>query len=89
VGRPQSLIDRLAPEDRVRVRSIGTERQLNRSDILLSQGEYQDGVALVESGLIRSFYTAPSGRQITLACWHLETSLAVRTFLVGLACGLR
>jgi CRP/FNR family transcriptional regulator, cyclic AMP receptor protein len=70
MGRPQSLIDRLAPEDRVRVRSIGTERQLNRSEILLSQGQYQDGIALVESGLIRSFYTAPSGRQITLAYWH-------------------
>jgi CRP/FNR family transcriptional regulator, cyclic AMP receptor protein len=70
VGRPQSLMDRLAPEDRLRVRSIGTERQLNRSEVLLSQGQYQDGIALVESGLIRSFYTAPSGRQITLAYWH-------------------
>jgi CRP/FNR family cyclic AMP-dependent transcriptional regulator len=70
MGRPQSLIDRLAPQDRARVRSIGTERQLNRSEVLLSQGQYQDGIALVESGLIRSFYTAPSRRQITLAYWH-------------------
>src|SRR5262245_1217781 len=69
IGRPQSLIDRLAPHDRERVRGIGTMRQLNRSDTLLSQGEFQDGIVLVESGLIRSFYTAPSGRQITLAYW--------------------
>jgi CRP/FNR family cyclic AMP-dependent transcriptional regulator len=69
VGRPASLIDRLSPHDRERVRSIGTARHLNRSDILLSQGEFQDGIVLVESGLIRSFYTAPSGRQITLAYW--------------------
>src|SRR5882724_10524991 len=69
VGRPQSLIDRLSPQDRDRVRSIGTARQFNRSEILLSQGQFQDGIVLVESGLIRSFYTAPSGRQITLAYW--------------------
>jgi len=69
VGRPQSLIDRLNPQDRDRVRCIGTARQLSRSEILLSQGEFQDGIVLVESGLIRSFYTAPSGRQITLAYW--------------------
>jgi CRP/FNR family cyclic AMP-dependent transcriptional regulator len=69
VGRPHSLIDRLTPHDRERVRSIGTVKQLNRSDILLSQGEFQDGIVMVESGLIRSFYTAPSGRQITLAYW--------------------
>ncbi len=69
MGRPQSLIDRLSPQDRDRVRSIGTARQFNRSEILLSQGQFQDGIVLVESGLIRSFYTAPSGRQITLAYW--------------------
>ena len=69
VGRPQSLIDRLGPQDRERVRDIGTIKQFNRSEALLSQGEYQDGILLVESGLIRSFYTAPSGRQITLAYW--------------------
>jgi CRP-like cAMP-binding protein len=69
VGRPQSLIDRLSPQDRERVRSIGTIRQFGRSEILLSQGAYQDGILLIESGLIRSFYTAPSGRQITLAYW--------------------
>jgi CRP/FNR family transcriptional regulator, cyclic AMP receptor protein len=70
VGRPQSIFDQLTLEDRVRLRSIATERQLNRTEILLLQGQYQDGIALVESGLIRSFYTAPSGRQITLAYWH-------------------
>lgn len=69
VGRPQSLIDRLAPRDRERVRSIGTVKEFNRSEMLLSQGEFQDGIVLVESGLIRSFYTAPSGRQMTLAYW--------------------
>lgn len=69
-GRPQSFIERLLPHDRDCVRRIGTTRQLARSEVLFSQGQYQDGIVVVESGLIRSFYTAPSGRQITLAYWH-------------------
>jgi CRP/FNR family transcriptional regulator, cyclic AMP receptor protein len=69
VGRPEGLIDRLTSQDRDRVKSIGTAKQFNRSEVVFSQGKFQDGIVLVESGLIRSFYTAPSGRQITLAYW--------------------
>lgn len=70
LGRPQSFIERLRPQDRDCVRRIGSTRQLARSEVLFSQGQYQDGIVVVEAGLIRSFYTAPSGRQITLAYWH-------------------
>jgi CRP/FNR family cyclic AMP-dependent transcriptional regulator len=70
IGRPQSFIERLPPHDRECVRRIGTTRQIARSAVLFSQGQDQDGIFVVESGLIRSFYTAPSGRQITLAYWH-------------------
>ena len=28
-----------------------------------------DGIVIIESGLIRSYYTAPSGKEITLAYW--------------------
>ena len=37
---------------------------------LFSQGSPQDGIFLIESGRIKVFYTAPSGREITLAYWH-------------------
>jgi CRP-like cAMP-binding protein len=70
LGRPQSFVERLPPHDRECVRRIGTTRQLARSETLFLQGQHQDGIVVVESGLIRSFYTAPSGRQITLAYWH-------------------
>ena len=89
VGRPHSLIDRLTPHDRERVRSIGTVRQLNRSDILLSQGEFQDGIVMVDSGLIRSFYTAPSGREITLAYWFSGNLVGGPQSSAGRACGPR
>ncbi len=70
LGRPQNFVERLPPQDREAVRRIGTTRQLARSEMLFAQGQYQDGIVVVEQGLIRSFYTAPSGRQITLAYWH-------------------
>ena len=43
---------------------------LYRGAQLFSQGTPQDGIYLIESGRIKVFYTAPSGREITLAYWH-------------------
>lgn len=37
---------------------------------LFAQGERHEGVYLIESGLIRTFYTSPNGREITLAYWQ-------------------
>lgn len=39
-------------------------------EALFAQGERHDGVFLIESGLIRTFYASPSGREITLAYWQ-------------------
>ena len=35
-----------------------------------AKGRAHDGIYLIETGRIRVFYTAPSGREITLAYWH-------------------
>ena len=48
----------------------GKRRVLYRGAQLFSQGSPQDGIFLIESGRIKVFYTAPSGREITLAYWH-------------------
>jgi CRP/FNR family transcriptional regulator, cyclic AMP receptor protein len=65
--RPLSLIDQLNPTDRERVRAHGTERMFERGEVLFRQNDPHDGIVIVEEGLERSFYTAPSGREITLA----------------------
>jgi CRP/FNR family transcriptional regulator, cyclic AMP receptor protein len=44
-------------------------RTLTAGESLVAQGAPHDGIVIVESGRIRSFYTAPSGREITLAYW--------------------
>ena len=43
--------------------------RLRINELLFAQGDPHDGIVIVDSGRIRSFYTAPSGREITLAYW--------------------
>lgn len=69
VARRPSLIDLLPPDARARVKAYGEERSFERSEVLFRQGDPHTGIAIIESGLIRSFYTAPSGKEMTLAYW--------------------
>ncbi len=48
----------------------GKRKVLYRGAQLFRQGSPQDGIYLIESGRIKVFYIAPSGREITLAYWH-------------------
>ena len=67
--REPSLIDGLRKEDLNRVLQFARKRTLQLHELLFAQGDPHDGIVIVESGRIRSFYTAPSGREITLAYW--------------------
>ena len=69
-GGPPSLLQSLAPRERELVLSHGRRRVLYRGQTLFNQGAAHEGIYLIESGRIRVFYTAPSGREITLAYWH-------------------
>ena len=70
VGGPPTLFAALTPRERELVLSHGRRRVLNRGQTLFNQGTPHEGIYLIESGRIRVFYTAPSGREITLAYWH-------------------
>ena len=70
VGGPSPLLAWLTPRERELVLSQGRRRVLNRWPDPFNQGAPHEGIYLVESGRIRVFYTAPSGREITLAYWH-------------------
>lgn len=69
LSREASLIERLSAEDQEQVRAYGRELRLSSGEVLFRQGERHDGIVVIEEGQIRSFYTAPSGREITLAYW--------------------
>ena len=70
VGGPPMLFEALTPRERELVLSHGRRRVLNRGQTLFNQGAVHEGIYLIESGRIRVFYTAPSGREITLAYWR-------------------
>jgi len=67
---PPPLFQALSSRERELVPSHGRRRVLNRGQTLFSQGTTHEGIYLIESGRIRVFYNAPSGREITLAYWY-------------------
>lgn len=70
VGGLRPLLQQLTPRERELVLAQGRRRVVYRGQTLFSQGASHDGIFLIETGRIRVFYTAPSGREITLAYWH-------------------
>lgn len=67
--RQPNLFRRLSSAEKEWILSRAYRRALAPGEMLFSQGTYHDGIFLIESGLIRTFYTSPSGREITLAYW--------------------
>jgi len=69
-GGPPPLFRELTEAEKARVLGSGKRKVLYRGAQLFRQGSPQDGIYLIESGRIKVFYIAPSGREITLAYWH-------------------
>jgi CRP/FNR family transcriptional regulator, cyclic AMP receptor protein len=51
------------------LRREGTEISIEVGGSVFFQGDEHKGIWLIEEGKVRTFYAAPSGRQITLAYW--------------------
>jgi CRP-like cAMP-binding protein len=64
-----SFLDRLSAEDLATVRGLGRIVSFVRGETVFLQGQPHEGIFLIETGVVRSYYTAPSGREITLAYW--------------------
>jgi CRP/FNR family cyclic AMP-dependent transcriptional regulator len=69
-GGPVPLFQELTEREQKEVLAQGTRRVIHRRQTLFSQGTPHDGIYLIQTGRMRVFYTAPSGREITLAYWH-------------------
>jgi len=68
--RQPNIFATLSENQRNRVIKVGIRQRLRDAETLFAQGESHRGVYLIESGLIRTFYTSPTGREITLAFWQ-------------------
>jgi CRP-like cAMP-binding protein len=49
--------------------ACGAAFHLAAGETLFAQGARHAGIFHIQSGLVRTFYTSPAGREITLACW--------------------
>lgn len=63
------FLSRLSEEDNARVVSVGSKTQKTKGESLFHQGDAHTGVWIIESGRVRTYYTGPSGKEITLAYW--------------------
>ncbi|MEE7456051.1 Crp/Fnr family transcriptional regulator [Methylorubrum populi] len=67
---PRPLLEGLSEAERNLVMERGRRRVLYRGATLFTQETPNDGIWLIETGRIRVFYAAPTGREITLAYWY-------------------
>ncbi|GLK69022.1 Crp/Fnr family transcriptional regulator [Hansschlegelia plantiphila] len=63
------FMDGLTPEERGVVRAAGREIAIPAGEAIFTQGDRHQGIFIIEHGRARVFYSAPSGREITLAYW--------------------
>lgn len=52
-----------------RLASVGSEVSFDRGETVFLQGDAHNGIWIIDSGRVRTFYIGPSGREITLAYW--------------------
>jgi CRP/FNR family transcriptional regulator, cyclic AMP receptor protein len=87
-NRQPNILGNLTDAERATVLRRGKRVKFTRGQTLFAQGERHHGVFIVETGLIRTFYASPSGREITLAYWKpgnivgTPTVLGVGTYML-------
>jgi CRP/FNR family transcriptional regulator, cyclic AMP receptor protein len=63
------LLARLTPAARAAVLGLGRRRHYRVGETLFLQGDTHDGIFLIESGLVKSYYVSEDGRELTLGFW--------------------
>jgi CRP/FNR family cyclic AMP-dependent transcriptional regulator len=77
------LLDCLSESDRRMVLNIGRQVVFEADQPVWRQGDFHEGIYLINSGRIRTFYLAPSGREVTLAYWFPDNFVGGPDILGG------
>jgi len=64
-----NFLSRLTREQWDSMRRLGSQISINVGGSVFVQGDDHKGIWLIEEGIVRTYYSAPSGREITLAYW--------------------
>lgn len=63
------FLDRLTNAEIAEVRRAGHARSVGVGEAIFTQGCAHSGIYLIEAGRVRTYYSGPNGREITLAYW--------------------
>jgi CRP-like cAMP-binding protein len=63
------MLGRLSPDEYAQVVGHARSREYQPGDVVFQQGLCHDGIFVIRSGRVRSFYVGPNAREITLAYW--------------------
>jgi CRP/FNR family cyclic AMP-dependent transcriptional regulator len=80
-NRQPTIFAKLTKQELAAVLRRGRRHTFLRGKTLFAQGERHHGVFIIESGLVRTFYASPSGREITLAYWKPGNIVGTPTVL--------
>ena len=66
---PPRFLESLSETERRVIDIESTSLRVRSGELLFRQGSNHNGIYIIRSGRIRTFFVAPSGREITLAYW--------------------
>lgn len=68
--RQPNPLAHLSDEDLETVLNRARRCRIRSKHLLFRQGDRHRGIFLIQSGVVRTYYTSPAGREITLAYWQ-------------------
>lgn len=69
LNKGSSFLNNLELSDRALIVDAASKTRISKGERLFTQGESHCGIWVIEQGRIRTFYSGPSGKEITLAYW--------------------
>lgn len=70
IGRQPSVFRRLTEDQRAIVLACAERRRIAKGAAVFAQGEPRASVFIIDRGIVRTFYTSPTGREFTLMYWQ-------------------
>ena len=67
-----NFLSRLSVDERDRLLKYGETRDYAPGEFFFRQGDPHDGIHVIASGRVRSYYTSPAGREVTLGYWTAD-----------------
>lgn len=70
LGRQPNIFAQLDEDQRAIVLACAERRKFAKGQTVFAQGQPHKGVFVIESGILRTFYVAPNGRELTFMYWQ-------------------